>query len=467
MILRLGDLFSVTLASAKERSRPILLTATLFMVVNIIMSAFILLFGVSRAAQVLIDLGAPHTQPQMRALLFGSMSEGSADRQALSTEMNTLAMSIGGREIEKTLDRLEAGDPTAKAEITKAVDSQWALQKKQTVTPGQAPNPKLITEKEMAAVPDLIAGTERSDISARKSLRSILMYKTALGSDAFFAIALARVVREMPIFMALILLAVLVGVFMTKLVQATYLLVASGAAGPMTGIWLQAMRYILPLIGVGIWSFLRSYIWVPLLSIIPGLFYPPFLLILFLAVPAVIILALIFYPRFWLAQAYLIQDKVGIRQSVQLSYERSRGYWGKIFGNIFVWNLVIGISLWIVQIIIGLLMVIFVSATGNAYPLFSVLLASGAKTFTTQIGMALGLFFLVQLALSIKANPYVSAMDGSVPGSKVFVPTAPVPSKPSAAKAVSKKVVKKTVPKKKSSPKSSDAKADNADELLL
>jgi len=71
-------------------------------------------------------------------------------------------------------------------------------------------------------------------------------------------------------------------------------------------------RVMFHLFLVGVWSFLRSFGWIPVIGLIP---------------------AFILMPRFMFAPQILVAEGAGVRESVSLSYKRTRGYWGKIVGN--------------------------------------------------------------------------------------------------------------------------------------
>lgn len=92
----------------------------------------------------------------------------------------------------------------------------------------------------------------------------------------------------------------------------------------------KAVYLFFPLLGVGIWSFLRSFAWIPFIGIIP---------------------AVILGPRFALAPVILVNQKKAVLVSVSESYQKTRGYWGKIVGNGIILALIcLGIS-WGVSIL--------------------------------------------------------------------------------------------------------------------
>ena len=88
------------------------------------------------------------------------------------------------------------------------------------------------------------------------------------------------------------------------------------------------------MIGLQIWIFLRSFAWIPILGVL---------------------LAIVLGPRFILAPVILIKEKKGVFASASASFERTKGYWGKIFGNMFVVAIVGVISVAILSRIAGVL----------------------------------------------------------------------------------------------------------------
>jgi hypothetical protein len=76
------------------------------------------------------------------------------------------------------------------------------------------------------------------------------------------------------------------------------------------------------MLGLNLWLFVRSFVWIPILGII---------------------VAIIIGPRLSLAPVILVTEKKGVFESASLSYQRTRGWWDKIVGNTIVVCLVVGI----------------------------------------------------------------------------------------------------------------------------
>ncbi|MDO8469264.1 MAG: hypothetical protein Q7S29_05930 [Candidatus Peribacter sp.] len=91
---------------------------------------------------------------------------------------------------------------------------------------------------------------------------------------------------------------------------------------------------IIPLFLLSLWIMIRSFIWIPILGII---------------------LAIVLGPRFVCAPVLLVRDHKGILESASLSYAKTSGYWGKIFGNTFVAALCAMIAVMVLGIVVGIL----------------------------------------------------------------------------------------------------------------
>lgn len=148
----------------------------------------------------------------------------------------------------------------------------------------------------------------------------------------------------------------------------------------------QAGAKMISMMGVWIWCIGRSFVWIPVLSV----FFPPLLLVLF---PAAIILGVIRLPRLLLAPIIFLQEGKGVRDSSELSMEKSKGYWGKIVGNM----LVVGLLLFVVGIVAGM-------ATGSLYSV-SPVLQGFLGAFISQILFGYKITFYAFLAQGILAKP--------------------------------------------------------------
>ena len=90
----------------------------------------------------------------------------------------------------------------------------------------------------------------------------------------------------------------------------------------------QTLQWFFPVLGLLIWAYLRSFAWIPFVGVIT---------------------AIVIGPRLLLAPLFLMEQGKGVFESTRLSYQATRGYWGKIFGN----GLAVGICLAILLAVVS------------------------------------------------------------------------------------------------------------------
>lgn len=129
---------------------------------------------------------------------------------------------------------------------------------------------------------------------------------------------------------------------------------------------------LLPMLGLWLWTFIRSFVWVPIIGIIP---------------------AIIYYPRFIAAPIYLIEQKKSVFDSVTMSMAATRFYWGKIVGNMIVF----GICCFVITLVVGMVL-------SMAFGSMS-LLATWGSAVVGQVLAGVGTAFAVMLAQSLIKNP--------------------------------------------------------------
>ncbi len=166
-------------------------------------------------------------------------------------------------------------------------------------------------------------------------------------------------------------LATLLGLLISFVAYAYYALVAVEGKDLNTTI-ARAQKVLLPLTGVSIWSFLRSFIWIPIIGIIP---------------------AIILCPRFIAAPLIFLTEGKGVTASVSSSYARTRGYWGKIFGN----SLVAAIIMIVVSIVLHVVLNVALSSAPIVLLVLSQIIA--------QCLMAVMIVFSVRLAHTVLQHP--------------------------------------------------------------
>lgn len=152
------------------------------------------------------------------------------------------------------------------------------------------------------------------------------------------------------------------------LAMAYYLVLYLGDKQEAVEVLHDAVRVFFPLLGVWIWSFLRSFAWIPILGVIP---------------------AAILMPRFVMAPVILVQKHAGVIASVSESYGKTRGVWGKIVGNLLVLGLLSILASWVM----GFLTLPLIAVSR----VFSIWVHSVVQ----QLVMAYGVAFLVLLTKTI------------------------------------------------------------------
>lgn len=163
----------------------------------------------------------------------------------------------------------------------------------------------------------------------------------------------------------------LLSLLLSFVAHAFYVLVAVEGKD-VNGTLSRVPGALLPLVGVSLWSFLRSFAWIPLIGIIP---------------------AIILGPRFVAAPLIYLTEGKGVTASVSSSYARTRGYWPKIIGNVIVAALVIIVALIVVGIALGMVL-----------PMMSPVTIV-VKQIVSQIMLAFLAVFVVRLSYTILQHP--------------------------------------------------------------
>lgn len=118
---------------------------------------------------------------------------------------------------------------------------------------------------------------------------------------------------------------------------------------------------IIPLFLLSLWIMIRSFIWIPIIGIIT---------------------AIILGPRFVCAPVLLARDHKGILESASMSYAKTSGYWGKIFGNLFV--AIVGVM--IAFMVLGVIVSIFgVRVSGILMPMINMLVTAFITIFVVRL----------------------------------------------------------------------------------
>ena len=190
-----------------------------------------------------------------------------------------------------------------------------------------------------------------------------------------------------------ILLGALVSMLFGFLAHAYYSLVAVEGKDMSATIG-RATKVMLPLAGVSILSFLRTFVWLPLLGLILVATNPlAFFWLLPIIVIACVALGLLFGPRFIASSLIYLAEGKGVSASVSESYRRTNGYWGKIVGNLLVMGLILFVASFVINMVLGIVL----SSVPPALMILSQVVA--------QIFMAISTVFTVRLSHTILQHP--------------------------------------------------------------
>lgn len=215
--------------------------------------------------------------------------------------------------------------------------------------------------------------SERIEAGDEEAFQEMMMQLGVMGDEgqmdeqAMEAMAMGMMTGLMPAFGMFFVVMMLL-----TLVGSIYYMVLAIEGQGVSATLGRIPGLILPMLGVWIWTFLRSFAWIPVIGIIP---------------------AIIIGPRLMFGSVILIKEKTGVFASVRESHSRTRGYWGKIVGNMIL----MGVCLWIcmLALLLGL----------GALTMVHMALASVASTLVSQFVTAYGSIFTVKLADTIFANP--------------------------------------------------------------
>lgn len=284
--------------------------------------------GPSRLGVLLSETSA-YVQAHWRTLLLGAAVFGvltgvmtSALGAKVSNSVRTGMSEIGidVDRMQELQERMEAGDESALSELEAMMEEQF--------------------------------GGENDEAMARRMMvPGIAMMKDLL-----------------PVFG----IATLINAVLMLLAYAYYALVAVEGKDPQST-FNRSTKVLLPLAGVSLWSFVRSFAWIPFLGIIP---------------------AIILGPRFIAAPLIYLTEGKGVMTSVSDSYRRTRGYWAKIIGNMIVAALLLLIA----SIVLGMLFGIVLMAAPVSASLI-------VQQIVSQALFACMTVFSIRLARTVLQHP--------------------------------------------------------------
>lgn len=232
-------------------------------------------------------------------------------------------------------------------------------------------NPHMDSMMDLEKLEDLAKRAEDGDEAALAELMDGMGAMGMMDEDGNFnEEAMEEVGKSIMLSMAPTFGSFFLVSFLLSLIGSVYFLVVAVQAKVTVGSAFSATpKLLLPMLGVWLWSFLRSFAWIPVIGII---------------------FAIVIGPRLVLAPVILIKEKKGVLESVRSSYERSKGYWGKVIGNSIVAGICTALAIIVAGIITGLL-------PQSVSIITSLILG--------YLGTAYGTIFIVKLSETILKNP--------------------------------------------------------------
>jgi len=230
-------------------------------------------------------------------------------------------------------------------------------------------------EKQFGNIQQMQELTERIEAGDQEAFQEMMMKMGMVGDDgeineeALEDAATGLIGKTLPMF-GLFFVTMMV---LTLISSTFYFVLAIEGSQDFMATLRKVPSLIFPMLGVWIWSFLRSFAWIPVLGIIP---------------------AIIIGPRLIMSSVILVQEKKGVFECVSLSYARSKGYWGKIVGNSIVSALVVMIAMLLISVGVG-----FIAASSEMGGAIAGAILQSATTAYATI-------FIVKLSNTISANPF-------------------------------------------------------------
>jgi uncharacterized membrane protein (Fun14 family) len=158
-------------------------------------------------------------------------------------------------------------------------------------------------------------------------------------------------------------LSLVVSWILSLLAFAYYAIVAVEGKD-VNGTFSRAKSVFFSLFLVNLWTMLRTFVWIPILGLIP---------------------AIVLGPRFVAAPLIHLAEGKGVTTSVSESYRRTRGYWGKIVGNMIVAMLVALVAMIILNVVIGIVLMVSPQAMLVAKQVVSQAVAAYMAVFAVRL----------------------------------------------------------------------------------
>jgi len=160
--------------------------------------------------------------------------------------------------------------------------------------------------------------------------------------------------------------------FLLSLLAFAYYSLVAVEGKDVAGTLSRTKSVFLSLFGVNVWATLRSFVWIPILGLIP---------------------AIILGPRFVAAPLIHLMEGKGVMASVSDSYRRTRGYWPKIVGNVIVAAIIAIVTMMLLNVVVSMVL----SAIPGAPIIANNILSQGMMAFMTV--------FAVRLSHTILQHP--------------------------------------------------------------
>ncbi len=221
---------------------------------------------------------------------------------------------------------------------------------------------------DMQKMEELSARMEAGDDTAAQELQALIANSAGTMDPEAAGLQAMSGIKSMLPFVGL---AGLVSLLVSFVAHAYFALVAVEGKD-VNGTLSRAGAVVLPLAGVSLWAFIRSFVWIPFLGWI---------------------VAIVIAPRFVASPLIFLAEGKGVMGSVSSSYARTRGYWAKIVGNVIVAALI----MFVIAIVIDLVAAIVLSSVMPAMIVF--------KQIVSQFMMAFMCVFMVRLSHTILQNP--------------------------------------------------------------
>jgi hypothetical protein len=180
---------------------------------------------------------------------------------------------------------------------------------------------------------------------------------------------------------------------------------------------LQVLPLMLPLAYTGVWMFLRTYSWVPLIALLVLMLLfqgDPNMMItmMMLGVAAMIGCTAYFTPRVLFAPFILVSEGKQPNESVTLSMQRTKGYFWKILGNFVLLMIIVSALSFGLQTLFGALFQVLFAHVSDTSPIFTNIFGIAAGIVAFAVFMILyallkfvPLVFLTQLHATLKKHP--------------------------------------------------------------